>query len=213
VKVKFLNAAVISLVLSVCSFTNIANAGLIFDNGSNTTYTGGLCASCGPAGQYSVFDDFTLTESLTEFYLDWDASFSNSASGFAATSIVWISIWENANANLLSSISVNYSDLDLISTNLVNGSDTNSTVGTNITGVNLSAGTYWISFSGTDMHFDGSGNAFQIAQSSLGNGTAPSHGNLATFRMSSIDVPEPSTLAIFALGMIGLASRRFKKQS
>jgi hypothetical protein len=27
------------------------------------------------------------------------------------------------------------------------------------------------------------------------------------------DVPEPSTLAIFALGMIGLASRRFKKKS
>jgi len=27
------------------------------------------------------------------------------------------------------------------------------------------------------------------------------------------DVPEPSTLAIFALGMMGLASRRFKKQS
>ncbi|MBA6384141.1 PEP-CTERM sorting domain-containing protein [Colwellia sp. BRX10-6] len=25
------------------------------------------------------------------------------------------------------------------------------------------------------------------------------------------EVPEPSTLAIFALGMIGLASRRFKK--
>ncbi|MFT4938920.1 MAG: hypothetical protein ACI88A_001952 [Paraglaciecola sp.] len=30
---------------------------------------------------------------------------------------------------------------------------------------------------------------------------------------SVADVPEPSTLAIFALGMIGLASRRFKKQS
>ena len=30
---------------------------------------------------------------------------------------------------------------------------------------------------------------------------------------SSTEVPEPSTLAIFALGMIGLASRRFKKQS
>jgi hypothetical protein len=29
----------------------------------------------------------------------------------------------------------------------------------------------------------------------------------------SQSVPEPSTLAIFALGMIGLASRRFKKQS
>ncbi len=30
---------------------------------------------------------------------------------------------------------------------------------------------------------------------------------------SAQDVPEPSTLAIFALGMIGLASRRFKKHS
>lgn len=29
----------------------------------------------------------------------------------------------------------------------------------------------------------------------------------------SINVPEPSTLAIFALGMIGLVTRRFKKQS
>lgn len=29
----------------------------------------------------------------------------------------------------------------------------------------------------------------------------------------STDVPEPSTLAIFTLGMIGLVSRRFKKQS
>ncbi|WP_259366878.1 PEP-CTERM sorting domain-containing protein [Colwellia sp. BRX8-7] len=30
---------------------------------------------------------------------------------------------------------------------------------------------------------------------------------------NTTEVPEPSTLAIFALGMIGLASRRFKKQS
>lgn len=33
------------------------------------------------------------------------------------------------------------------------------------------------------------------------------------FTTNKIDVPEPSTLAIFALGMIGLASRRFKKHS
>jgi hypothetical protein len=35
----------------------------------------------------------------------------------------------------------------------------------------------------------------------------------AFFYKSPTVVPEPSTLAIFALGMIGLASRRFKKQS
>jgi len=33
------------------------------------------------------------------------------------------------------------------------------------------------------------------------------------FASKRTEVPEPSTLAIFALGMIGLASRRFKKQS
>jgi hypothetical protein len=39
-------------------------------------------------------------------------------------------------------------------------------------------------------------------------GTVQGHSSLT---ISTI--PEPTTLAIFALGMIGLASRRFKKQS
>ena len=33
------------------------------------------------------------------------------------------------------------------------------------------------------------------------------------YRVSAVNVPEPSTITIFALGMIGLASRRLKKQS
>ena len=38
--------------------------------------------------------------------------------------------------------------------------------------------------------------------------------NDVTFKSSHVNsVPEPTTLAIFALGMIGLASRRFKKLS
>lgn len=44
------------------------------------------------------------------------------------------------------------------------------------------------------------------------SGTSSSHAFGMEFD-NSVDVPEPSTLAIFALGMIGLASRRFKKQS
>ena len=38
--------------------------------------------------------------------------------------------------------------------------------------------------------------------------------SLATWKVDTqgVDVPEPSTLAIFALGIMGLASRRFKKQ-
>lgn len=35
---------------------------------------------------------------------------------------------------------------------------------------------------------------------------------ISTVPSTSLPVPEPSTFAIFALGMVGLASRRFKKQ-
>jgi len=62
----------------------------------------------------------------------------------------------------------------------------------------------------------------------FGNNTGNVHsdwtfmGNAGTYSLKSLEVwvqpsiqevPEPSTLAIFALGMIGLASRRFKKES
>ncbi|MEH6594535.1 MAG: PEP-CTERM sorting domain-containing protein [Colwellia polaris] len=35
----------------------------------------------------------------------------------------------------------------------------------------------------------------------------------AEFAMATTEVPEPSTLAVFALGLMGLASRKFKKQA
>ncbi|NQZ27080.1 MAG: PEP-CTERM sorting domain-containing protein [Colwellia sp.] len=46
-------------------------------------------------------------------------------------------------------------------------------------------------------------------------GTPASHQSVASVveYNNSVAVPEPSSLAIFALGMIGLASRRFKKQA
>jgi hypothetical protein len=44
-------------------------------------------------------------------------------------------------------------------------------------------------------------------------GLDTSHNLVGSYLVRTTDVPEPSTLAIFALGMIGLASRRFKKQS
>jgi len=47
------------------------------------------------------------------------------------------------------------------------------------------------------------------AMSDLGNGFLVDYSDGAGINA----VPEPTTLAIFALGMIGLASRRFKKQS
>jgi hypothetical protein len=53
---------------------------------------------------------------------------------------------------------------------------------------------------------------FNMFTTALGYGGWELHVRDASFSVTS-EVPEPSTLAIFALGMIGLASRRFKKQS
>jgi hypothetical protein len=56
-----------------------------------------------------------------------------------------------------------------------------------------------------------------IARAGYGSGFAFSEGNAHLFSFDAEDVgvkvPEPSTLAIFALGIIGLASRRFKKKA
>jgi len=59
-----------------------------------------------------------------------------------------------------------------------------------------------------------------ILRSGFGSGFKFSTGNAHLFSFNAVDVglevttvPEPSTLAIFALGIIGFASRRFKKQS
>jgi hypothetical protein len=51
-------------------------------------------------------------------------------------------------------------------------------------------------------------NQFKVTQTEGLSGWA-----LDNIVKAGVEVPEPSTLAIFVLGMIGLASRRFKKQS
>ena len=56
--------------------------------------------------------------------------------------------------------------------------------------------------SSSDFYDGGNGYIFGISQT-----------RDLTFRVVGVDVPEPSTLVIFSLGLIGLASRRFKKHS
>ncbi len=63
----------------------------------------------------------------------------------------------------------------------------------------LSAGSYSVDF-----------RLYQAALSGGPTGTPFSNG-AAFFKVENTQVPEPSTIAVFALGMIGLASRRFKK--
>jgi hypothetical protein len=52
-----------------------------------------------------------------------------------------------------------------------------------------------------------------IDGSRWGDNPNVSYYSFALIRVHATDVPESSSLAIFALGMMGIASRRFKKQS
>ncbi len=66
---------------------------------------------------------------------------------------------------------------------------------------------------GNGGHIGGGGGSYNTGYDKYAlAGVGYGHGSL-TIEKLSVDVPEPSTLAIFALGMIGLASRRFKKQA
>jgi hypothetical protein len=61
-----------------------------------------------------------------------------------------------------------------------------------------------------------SGGSFTVGQHYRASDLTPQHNqcsNCVSFKKLVTSVPEPTTLAIFAFGMIGLASRRFKKQS
>jgi len=195
---------------ALVGFTQMASAALIWDNGSGKTNTGGYCASCGAVDAYTMFDNFTLTSSVNSATLEWDASFSNF---YSPTGAVRIGVWSNYNSGQLWSQLFNYSDLNLVSNNVTNYYS-NKTVSTLLSGLNLTAGSYWLSFSGQDMHFDtnGSGNAGQVGSWSLGQGGAPQNVKELGFRLysNSSNVPESNGFILFALGLSGLAFIRRK---
>ena len=92
----------------------------------------------------------------------------------------------------------------------LNGSGDNE--GNDVIGLSQGDGTHFNYFTAADGDDDG---IYPNGKSLLYTWDAVSENyNLSVGPLTSVtDVPEPSTLAIFALGMIGLASRRFKKQS
>lgn len=191
-------------------FANIASASLVWDNGSGNTNEGGYCGSCGAVDAYTMFDDFTLSDSLASATLEWDASFANFDS---ATGAVRIGVWSDYNSGQLWSELFNYADLTLVSNN-TNGWSPNKTVATLLSGLNLSAGSYWLSFSGEDMSFDtnGTGNSGQVGEWALNSGGSPQNVRELGFRLysASASVPESSGLILFGLGFAGLLLSRRK---
>lgn len=195
---KFLKAAFAGLMLSVSS---LANAGLIIDIVDN-----------GGFAEFNISGSDVLTSS------------GSMANGFWVTANTISNLWVNPGDNIfnITSGSGSYTfgnQTFVISTfwqghnsgngyalglrggfpNIQSSGTTISVTGSllsNMAFSNFNAGTYYSSFIGH--------NASSYA--SLRDGITINVGN-------STPVPEPSTLAIFALGLMGLASRRFKKKS
>jgi len=203
-KFQILRAAFVGLVMSVSSF---ANAGLIsfddaylsgsplstfYSTGQGVTITG---TSVGVVGGNGNGDPGNWNLEGTNGSAFLGCHFS------CTTALNFNSIYNNASLdigmpgfNWAADFTVN-----ILLNNVITGTQT----------FNLSSGPQnagpWSSatFSGVDF------NRIEI----LHNFSTTLAYGIDNISFSSTTVPEPSTLAIFALGMIGLASRRFKKQS
>ena len=208
--IRFIKATFVGLALFVSGY---ANAGLIYDNGGPSTDNGYQLGS-----GYETADDFILTTASdinsVEFYFqnyngitgwgqDITYSFYNDNSGSIGSLIATGNgqnvtpvdsglAWCCGGGNAWS---VNF---DLAST------------------LSLNTGHYWLGLSGAS-----GSNPWWVTTSGISGYNGKVNGSNTSYDFAfslsgdvqSQDVPEPSTLAIFALGMIGLASRRFKKQS
>lgn len=204
---KFVKAAVVGLVLSV---SNFANAGMVYDNGvgANNGDSGYFTSN---VHSYRIYDDFFLASDskITDVFFQmgltsgsFDGSFSFSIYNFIAGSSVGTQLYSqtfnsseySASLNSLSSYPLGpFYDINFAIPELA-----------------LIAGTYELSFYGIGMDF-------RIPNVASGNGfyqnTSFIAGNTPFALMdNSVKVPEPSALAIFALGLLGLAYRRSKKQ-
>lgn len=184
--IKMLKAALAGLVLSVSGF---ANAGLITDNGWNTVdIDSGLVfldLNQLSSGNYaSVNNTFSLNG--FEWQLATVEQFSILLESVTGTSIP---TWAGSSTNFYDSTA----DLGNLAT-LISGS------------------TAWV-----DFYLDGG--QFGPTRGAIHASYPDGHVNVVSgnsawnglYVKSSAQIPEPSTLAIFALGVMGLASRRLKK--
>jgi len=192
-KFKLLKGAFVGLIFSVSCLFNMANAGLITSisglNIGGTTY------------------DVTLHNSTVTSWLDlWDVNdngiFGDDASVFATPPTFWGSLGAAASAAF--AIITALDDTDWTGGNAGNSDRVYVAYGIASNGNLLTVGDANISLDTDTLA------TLAVSRSAKDNSSVV----FASFELSGITtVPEPSTLAILALGMIGLASRRFKKQA
>jgi hypothetical protein len=201
-KFKFFKAGLASVILSAACLVNVANAGLIgFESVSDAFWIDGV-----------VEDGFAINRtddglaSLGASYTD--SYWNGNGTGRLIT-------WTNNGST--SGIEINTLNGDLFSLNSFefgNGYVRGNSPVTSVTLTGLLSNGSIITDSFSSFGNNNLSNAWVNLTSVkfIANGTS-NRAYWDNIEVNRVSVPEPSTLAIFALGMIGLASRRFKKQS
>jgi len=236
-KIKCIKAAVAGVLLSVCS---LANAGLITNGGFETgDYTGWTLT--GPVGDSSIWGILNTGDSLngttgTIFNFNTGNSpglamnganvTANGGSGnFVAmhhtqNSTLWWGMYQDF---LLSSNALTI-DWDMLWLNQHSTWDASQTMSVllkdAVTGLTLetlySTNAAEVLSQNPMAHYSADISSYVGSNVRLQvEGTINSFYHTVmfdNFAVTTTEVPEPSTLAIFALGVMGLASRRFKKQ-
>jgi hypothetical protein len=227
-KIKFLKSSLTGSLLAATCLVNVANAGLIFTDTSNITLsasqvesggdttvnqdvTGGLGGMllaytatatngtcCGGSYSLSNLNDGDIGTGITS-----DGRYALPYNGdlrlaFGADSILGGIAIYNGYGNRDNGT---YTLLDDMGATL-GAWKVNATVG----GTNDGVDSFWLSFN-TPV----TSSYLTLRATNIENNTA-SYREIQVFS-SSVAVSEPSTLAIFALGVMGLVSRRFKKQA
>jgi hypothetical protein len=230
-KCKFINAALVGIIFSVTATMNVANAGLISLDTSNVI------------GSSSFYDSRFLAEFVLDnqsgSITETNQSANDADGGYwlnpnNGTLDAWITIdlgkaYVIDFVELFNTHNAHYNDrgtgdFRILASNSV--TDLGGNLGYDLTTdeVTLIDSTLIAETNGGFL----AAQSFSVTNSTgyryiqfnadtVAAGGAPHASNvygLNEIRVSAVStVPEPSTLAIFALGMIGLASRRFKKKS
>ncbi|AAZ26600.1 PEP-CTERM sorting domain-containing protein [Colwellia psychrerythraea] len=218
-KFKFLKGTFASLALACCS---LANAGLIIGADSVTAPN-----SNGSALAVNIINQNGLSQNYTSGVTDFDTFLSTATHNNSCGSNCWANV-----PNVIFPINLDFSlgglfELESIGIWNYHGAlglnefelfaaDNSSFLGSTSLGTfNVGMESSSAVASGQSFSFASTNASFirMKLNSNYGSTGQVAIGEVVFEKASSTDIPEPSTLAIFALGMIGLASRRFKKQS
>jgi len=211
-KFKFLNVALTSAVLSISIFVNIANAGLI-DNGNTTidtannlewldlSYTEGLSFNEAMSSTFVANENYRLAthDDLLSLYVT--VGFNVGSSNYPGEGVL----------SLFKSLGCTY-DVECaenIGWRKTRARYYNGQYSSNIPAYSF---TNWFETNG-GRHFGGTFKENFWTPADRSHDTKDS--NIATLLVRSTiatTVPEPSTLAIFALSMVGLVFRKFKNK-